>query len=148
MNFVTAADVSDEQPASIILVYMCKVSGPDKLVLAVVVVVKLLQVARVCVREHLKNSDAFPCPIICSLSWECASVILFLRGSVGHIYVYGPLLWPSGQSSWLQNQKSGFDFQCYQIFWEVVGLRRGPLSLVITIEKLLGINSSGFGVEE
>jgi hypothetical protein len=26
------------------------------------------------------------------------------------------------------------DFQLYQIFWEVVGLERGPLSLVSTIE--------------
>jgi hypothetical protein len=25
----------------------------------------------------------------------------------------------------------------YQIFWEVVGLKRGPLSLVSTIEELL-----------
>jgi hypothetical protein len=43
----------------------------------------------------------------------------------------------SGQSSWLQIQKSGFDSQRYQIFWEEVGLERGPLSLVSTIEKLL-----------
>jgi hypothetical protein len=31
----------------------------------------------------------------------------------------------------------------YQIFWGVVGLERGPLSLVSTIEELLGRNSSG-----
>jgi hypothetical protein len=29
------------------------------------------------------------------------------------------------------------------IFWEVVGLERGPLSLVSTIEELLGRKSSG-----
>jgi hypothetical protein len=29
--------------------------------------------------------------------------------------------------------RSGFDSRRYQIFWEVVGLERGPLSLVITI---------------
>jgi hypothetical protein len=52
-------------------------------------------------------------------------------------------LWPSGQSSWLQIQRSGFDSRCYQIFWEVVGLERGPLSLVSTIEELLGRNSRG-----
>jgi hypothetical protein len=28
-----------------------------------------------------------------------------------------------------------------------VGLERGPLSLVKTVEELLGINSSGFGLE-
>jgi hypothetical protein len=41
-----------------------------------------------------------------------------------------PLLWSSGQSSWLQIQRSGFDSQRYQIFWEVVRLERGPLSLM------------------
>jgi hypothetical protein len=53
----------------------------------------------------------------------------------------------SGQSSWLQIQRSGFDSRRYQIFWEVVGLERGPLSLVSTIEELLGRKSSGFGLE-
>jgi hypothetical protein len=47
-----------------------------------------------------------------------------------------PFLWSSGQSSWLQIQRSGFDSWRYQIFWEVVSLERGPLSLVTTIEKL------------
>jgi hypothetical protein len=58
-----------------------------------------------------------------------------------------PPLWSSGQSSWLQIQRSGFDSWCYQIFWEVVGLERGPLSLVSTIEELLGRKSSGSGLE-
>jgi hypothetical protein len=40
-----------------------------------------------------------------------------------------------------------FDSWRYQIFWEVVGLERGPLSLVSTIEELLGRNSSGCGLE-
>ena len=31
----------------------------------------------------------------------------------------------------------GFDSQRYQIFWVVVGLERGPLSLVRSIEELL-----------
>jgi hypothetical protein len=31
----------------------------------------------------------------------------------------------------------GFDSRPYQIFWEVVGLERGPLSLVRIIEELL-----------
>jgi hypothetical protein len=43
----------------------------------------------------------------------------------------------SGQSSWLQIQRPGFDFQRYQIFCEVVGLERDPLSLVSTTEELL-----------
>jgi hypothetical protein len=41
----------------------------------------------------------------------------------------------------------GFDSWRYQIFWEVVGLERGPLSLVSPIEELLGRKSSGFCLE-
>jgi hypothetical protein len=37
----------------------------------------------------------------------------------------------------------GFDFLRYQIFWEVVGLERGPLSLVRITEELLDWKSSG-----
>jgi hypothetical protein len=60
--------------------------------------------------------------------------------------------WPprksSGQSSWLQIEKSRFDSWRYQIFWEVVGLERGPLSLVSTIEELLGRKISVFDLEK
>jgi hypothetical protein len=47
------------------------------------------------------------------------------------------------ESSWLQVHRSGFDSQFYQIFWEVVGLERGPLSLVSTIEAVLERKGSG-----
>jgi hypothetical protein len=50
-------------------------------------------------------------------------------------------------SSWLQIQRSGFDFWRYQIFWEVVGLERGPFNLVSTTEELLERKSSGSGWE-
>jgi hypothetical protein len=59
----------------------------------------------------------------------------------------GPPLWPSGQSSWLQIQRSGSDSRRCQIFREVVGLERGPLSLVSTTEELLGRKSSGSGLD-
>jgi hypothetical protein len=36
----------------------------------------------------------------------------------------------------------------YQIFWELVGLERGPFSLLSTTEELLGRNSSGSGHAE
>jgi hypothetical protein len=36
-----------------------------------------------------------------------------------------------------RSRGSGFDFRRYQIFWEVVGLERGSLSLVRIIEELL-----------
>jgi hypothetical protein len=58
-----------------------------------------------------------------------------------------PPLSSSGQSSWLQIQRSGFDSRRYQIFWEVVGLERGPLSLMSTIEELLGRESSSSSLE-
>jgi hypothetical protein len=53
-------------------------------------------------------------------------------------------LWSSGQSSWLQIRRPGFDSRHYHIFWKekerkktVVGLERGPFSLVSTNEELL-----------
>jgi hypothetical protein len=55
-------------------------------------------------------------------------------------------LWSCGQNSWLQIQTTGFDSQRYYIFW-VVGLERGPLSLVSKIEELLGWKISGSGLE-
>jgi hypothetical protein len=61
--------------------------------------------------------------------------------------IWRPPLWSSGQSSWLQIQRSRFDSQCYHIFWEVVGLERGPLSLVSTTEELLGRKSIGSCLE-
>jgi hypothetical protein len=41
----------------------------------------------------------------------------------------------------------GFDFQSYQIFWEVGGLEQGQLSLMRTTEQLLEWKSSGSGLE-
>jgi hypothetical protein len=61
--------------------------------------------------------------------------------------LFWPRLWSSSQSFWLQIQRSRFDSQCYQIFWEVVGLKRGPLSLASTIEELLESKSSGSSLE-
>jgi hypothetical protein len=45
-----------------------------------------------------------------------------------------------GQSSWLQIQRSRFDFRLYQIFWEVVRLERGPLSLVSIFFLIFNFN--------
>jgi hypothetical protein len=47
-----------------------------------------------------------------------------------------------GYRSW----GTGFDSRCYQIFWEVMGLERGPLSFVRIIEELLEWKSSGSGL--
>jgi hypothetical protein len=53
-----------------------------------------------------------------------------------------PPMWPTGQSSWLQIQRLEFDSRRYNIFWEVVGLERSPLSLASTTEELLERKSS------
>jgi hypothetical protein len=58
-----------------------------------------------------------------------------------HLAIY------SGQSSWLLIQRSGFNSQRYQISWEVMGLERGPISLVSTIVELLERKNSGSGLE-
>jgi hypothetical protein len=55
------------------------------------------------------------------------------------------LSWSSGQSSWLQIERRGFDSRLYQISWQVVGLEPGPVGLASTIEELL--ESSGSGLE-
>jgi hypothetical protein len=51
----------------------------------------------------------------------------------------GPPLWSSGQSSWLDIQRSRVRFPA------VVGLERGPLSLVSITEELRKWKSSGSG---
>jgi hypothetical protein len=60
---------------------------------------------------------------------------------------FWPPLRSSGQSFWLQIQRSGFDSPLYQILREVMGLERGPLNLVNITEELLGRKSSGSGLE-
>jgi hypothetical protein len=56
-------------------------------------------------------------------------------------------LWSSDLSSWLHIERSGFDSRRHQIFWDVVGLEWVSLSLLSTIEELLGRKSSGSGLE-
>jgi hypothetical protein len=84
-------------------------------------------------------------------SWlHNGDVLCFLWGTnwtyICYVEESRPPLWSSSQSSWLQIQRSGFDSRLYQIFCEVVGLERGPLSLVSTTE-LLERKSSGSGLE-
>jgi hypothetical protein len=73
----------------------------------------------------------------------CASYI-FIYSYICYVEESRPPLWSSGQSSWLQIQ---IDSRRYQIFWQLVGLERGLLSLVSTIEELLERKSSGCGLE-
>jgi hypothetical protein len=85
-------------------------------------------------------------------SWlQNIDVMCFMWGTnsicICYVQESRPLLLPSGQSSWLQIHRSEFDSWRYQIFWEVVGLERGPLSLVNTTEQLFGRKSSGSDLE-
>jgi hypothetical protein len=75
--------------------------------------------------------------------WEEAAVICFKVT----FPPFGPPLCSSGQSAWQQICKSRFDSRRYKIFWEVVGLERGPLSLISTIEELLERKIGGSGLE-
>jgi hypothetical protein len=59
------------------------------------------------------------------------------------IIIYGLVIRVPGYRS----REPGFDSERYQIFREVMGLERVPLSLVSTIEELLGRNSGGSGLE-
>jgi hypothetical protein len=93
-------------------------------------------------------------PLWCSgqSSWlQIGDVLCFLWGT-NWIYICcveesRPPLCSSGQSSWLQIQGAGFDSRRYQIFWEVVALEWGPLSLMTTIKELLERKCIGSGLE-
>jgi hypothetical protein len=62
-------------------------------------------------------------------------------------YVIDRLCGLVARVSGYRSRGPGFDSRSYHIFWEVVGLERGPLSLVSKIEELLGRKSSGCGLE-
>jgi hypothetical protein len=83
------------------------------------------------------------------VSWFCYYKIQVLIKSYFVRYVQNkrPPVWSSGQSSWLQIQRSVFDFLLYLIFWEVVGLERDLLSLLSIIEELFERKSSDYGLE-
>jgi hypothetical protein len=107
--------------------------------------------------DHLLYSHLFPHlhfwstinNILCNKQEYCNKTILrnLYRILIENLRKRGPSLWYSGQGSWLQIQRSGFDSRLYQIFWEVVGLERCSLSLVSTTEELLAIKGSGCGLE-
>jgi hypothetical protein len=67
--------------------------------------------------------------------------LLLCPNTLLRVFLPQTALWSSGESSWLQIQRSEFDSRRYQIFWEIVGLERGPLSLVRIIEELYQGNS-------
>jgi hypothetical protein len=56
-----------------------------------------------------------------------------------------PPLWSSGRVPGYRSRDPRFHSRRYQIFWEVVCLERGPLSLVSKTEELLEYKNSGSG---
>jgi hypothetical protein len=56
-------------------------------------------------------------------------------------------MWSSDQSFWLQIQRSRVRFLALPDFMSSSGCETGPLSLVSTIEELLGRNSKGYSLE-
>jgi hypothetical protein len=75
-------------------------------------------------------------------SWlQNGDVLCFLWGTnwiyICYIEESRPRLRSSGHGSWLQIHRSGLDSRCYQIFWEVVGLERSPLSSWVQLRSCL-----------
>jgi hypothetical protein len=69
---------------------------------------------------------------------QCVTFPPSISTAVNIIFIISrPPLWSSGQSSWLQIRRPGFDSRHYQKNKKVVGLERGPLSLMSTTEELL-----------
>jgi hypothetical protein len=63
------------------------------------------------------------------------------------VWVILPPTWSRGQKSWLQIQRTRDSISsATRFFWELMGLERGPLSLVKITEELLEWKSSGFGL--
>jgi hypothetical protein len=101
--------------------------------------------------KHLRDCSAV-IMFLCNSCCDVLSLWFLLNYSCWH-YVFitlqvetcfgghRPALWSSGPCSWLQIQRSRFDSQLYQIFWEVVALEQGPLSLVRIIEEIFEGNS-------
>jgi hypothetical protein len=77
-------------------------------------------------RRHIPDDHNFRIYLDVSISTKFHGVISQMR----------PPLWSNGQSSWLQIRRPGFYSRHYQKK-NVVGLERGPLSLVSTTEELL-----------
>jgi hypothetical protein len=81
------------------------------------------------IQFHSKVSVAY-------FTFGTRQLILLLPGHVPTVPFRYCSVWRRTESSWLQIQRSGFDFRRYQIFREVVDLERVPLSLVSTTEEL------------
>jgi hypothetical protein len=78
-------------------------------------------------KNLIVKSTMFPHPNIHKFTWTSDGLVVRVSG--------------------YRSRGPGFDFRRFQMFWEALGLERGPLSLLRTTEELLGRNSSGSGQE-
>jgi hypothetical protein len=86
--------------------------------------------------EHPWTCSPWPVAVLADRRAPVTREITELQVRESYLTFGGPPLWSSGQSSWLQIRKPGFVSRHYQKK-KVVGLERGPLSLVSTTEELL-----------
>jgi hypothetical protein len=82
-----------------------------------------------------------------SYSISLSSHLLHLSNFLSFILMFDLLCRLVVRVPGYRSRGPGFDSRIYQIFWKVMGLEWGPLSLVSITEELLGRNSSGFGLE-
>jgi hypothetical protein len=80
-------------------------------------------------KQHWQTSTCFPDAllVVCSNSGRLCGLVVRVLG--------------------YRSRGPGFDSRRYQIFYEVVGLDRGPLSLVRITDDILEWKSSGSGVQ-
>jgi hypothetical protein len=62
-----------------------------------------------------------------------------------YFYIYPTVVGSERPPLWYRVRDPGFDSRRYKIFLEVVGLQRGPLSLVRIAEELLDWKNNGSG---
>jgi hypothetical protein len=105
--------------------YRCTIPAPTNIIL---VSMPLLQNILFLFGSQLQYCKHF--------SSLCESLYNGMQNIKMSLFQNRPPLWSSGQSSWLQIRRPGFDSRHYQKK-KVMGLERSPLSLVSTTEELL-----------
>jgi hypothetical protein len=133
----TLNGIGESPPSALFLVLQCLVYQPDDIQVEWEPVPSNVNVFSICL-----HSVRTACGLVVKVPGyrtDMYCVSCEIRSEfICYVEESRPPLWSSGQSSWLQIQRSGFDSRRYPIFWEVAGLERGPLSLVSTTKQLLG----------
>jgi hypothetical protein len=85
-------------------------------------------------------------PLMLFTAAEISSLLRLCQDSFVYLSERDRLCGLVVKNSWIKIQRFDYSLR-YQIFWGVVGLERGPLSLLSTIEELRGRESRGSGIE-